>query len=99
MPSDPNDKVEDEIILIEEFGKRWETQRGFDGQRNLSINCPELRHLRIYLLLVGQWYPKEWNYKKRACYHIWQVLQTYLNILISILFKIRFLSFLIISYF
>lgn len=71
MPSETNH--EGEIVLIERFGRPQEEEQRFDGQRNLSIDCHELRHLRRYLLLVGQWYPKEWNYKKRACYHIWQV--------------------------
>ncbi len=64
------------IILIEQFGKPQATEAGFDGERNLSMNCAELRHLRRYLLLVGQWYPKEWNSTKKAFYHFWQVKNT-----------------------
>ena len=65
-----------DIILIEQFGKPQATEAGFDGERNLSINCAELRHLRRYLLLVGQWYPNKWNSTKKAFYHIWQVKNT-----------------------
>jgi hypothetical protein len=70
------------ITLIERYDKPAAVElASFDGERNLSINCAELRYLRRYLILVGQWYPKEWNSTKRAFYHIWQVENTNLNIL------------------
>ena len=68
-----NKNEDDGMVLIEEFGRPHAVQAEFDGERNLSIDCTELRYLRRYLLLVGQWYPKEWNTTKRALYHIWQV--------------------------
>ncbi|XP_028404596.1 uncharacterized protein LOC114527162 [Dendronephthya gigantea] len=67
-----SNKQEDEFVLLEQYGRPQIHQAGFDGERNLSINCYELRYLRRYLLLVGQWYPKEWNSTKRAFYHVWQ---------------------------
>ena len=84
-----NKKDDGGIILIEQFGKPRAKQSGFDGERNLSIDCTELRYLRRYLLLVGQWYPKEWNSTKRALYHIWQV-QNIKSIISNVLFKSRF---------
>ena len=71
-----NEQKEDEIVLIERFGpfgRRQTSKAGFDGERNLSISCHDLRYLRRYLLLVGQWYPEEWNSTKRVFYHAWQV--------------------------
>lgn len=68
-------KQDCELTLIDCVGKPQTSQSYFVGEQNLSINCKELRYLRRYLLLVGQWYPKEWNLSKprRILYHIWQV--------------------------
>lgn len=67
------------IVLVETYGKRQaeSKDRTFDGERNLSIDCYELRHLRRYLIVVGQWYPEEWSSTKKNIYHIWQVFVTF----------------------
>lgn len=69
----------DNIVLVETFGTRSaqrQKNEAFDGERNLSIDCHDLRYLRRYLMLVGQWYPEEWSQTKKNLYHIWQVLVT-----------------------
>ena len=71
-----NENKDGGVVLIEEFGRTHEVQPEFDGERNLSINCTELRYLRRYLLLVGQWYPREWSTTKKPLYHIWQGIVT-----------------------
>ena len=75
----PTNNVEDGIVLVETFGIRpgeGPKKEGFDGERNLSINCHDLRYLRRYLMLVGQWYPEKWSQTKKNLYHIWQALVT-----------------------
>jgi hypothetical protein len=55
------------ITLIERYDKPAAVElASFDGERNLSINCAELRYLRRYLILVGQWYPKDLEFNEES---------------------------------
>lgn len=72
-----NGGVDDSIVLVETFGKRQTAgKKNFDGERNLSMFCNELRYPRLFLMVVGQWYPESWSSTKKNLYHVWQLILT-----------------------